>query len=457
MPTTDETPPGSRDSGARWPLYCYLTGQGVSLLGDEAYYVALAWAATLAGGPAGVALVTSIAALPRAVLMLPGGAIADRLGLRRVMLASDAFRAVIIAVAGLLMLDGPRIWVLAGTALVFGTADALFMPAAAALPARLMAGGQLQRANGLITFVRRTALLAGAPLGGLFAARLGVGAAFLFEAGTFAVSVCFLSILPLRPLPPDARQQGAGPRRTLVRGFTEGPRTVWRSPLLRALILVSTLTELGFTGPYNAGLPLLAQHRGWGAGGMGLLLSAFGLGAALGALAAVKIRQRVRPGHLIIVGGAFQGGALAALALVPRLPVALALSLVIGVCASLYGTTVNTLVQLNADPGRLARIMSMVSLSSYGATPVANAITGTAAALVSVPGAYLVGAAIEVAAAVTGLFSRPLRAAVLPAGPRTDRPVQVDEHARLRTVPPEGERLTKSSARAEPVEDVSNE
>lgn len=72
MPTTDETPPGSRDSGARWPLYCYLTGQGVSLLGDEAYYVALAWAATLAGGPAGVALVTSIAALPRAVLMLPG-------------------------------------------------------------------------------------------------------------------------------------------------------------------------------------------------------------------------------------------------------------------------------------------------------------------------------------------------------------------------------------------------
>jgi predicted MFS family arabinose efflux permease len=410
-------------------------------------------------------VVMSVAAVPRAALMLPGGAIADRLGLRRAMLASDAFRAVIIAVAGLLILDGVRIWVLAGTALVFGTADALFMPAAGALPTRLVAPDQLQRANGLITFVRRTALLAGAPLGGLFAARLGSGAAFLFEAGTFAVSVGFLSILPLRPLSPDARRPGAGPQRTLARGFTEGPRLVWRSPLLRALILVSSLTELGFTGPYNAGLPLLARYRDWGAGGMGLLLSAFGLGAALGALAAVKVRQRVRPGHLIIVGGAVQGGALAALALVPGLLAALALSLMIGVCASLYGTTVNTLVQLNADPARLARVMSMVSLSSYGATPVANAITGTAAALFAIPGAYLVGAAIEAAAAVTGLCSRPLRAAAFPAAARTPRPAQVDEAVRFAPCRPNGERLTKNSdgrlakntTKAGPVEEVSNE
>jgi MFS family permease len=411
MPTTDETQPGPR-----WPLYCYLTGQGISLLGDAAYYVALAWAAALAGGAAGVALVTSVAAVPRAALMLPGGAIADRLGLRRVMLASDAFRAVIIAVAGLLILDGAKIWVLAATAFVFGLADALFIPSAAALPPRLVPTAQLQRANGLITFVRRAALLAGAPLGGLFAARLGSGAAFLFEAGTFAISVCFLSILPLRPLPPQAQEEESGRRRSLVRGFTEGPRMIWRSPVLRALILVSTLTELGFTGPYNAGLPLLARYRGWGAEGMGLVLSAFGLGAALGALAAAKVRKRVRPGHLIIIGGAVQGAALAALAITPGLITALALSLVIGVCASLYGTTVNTLVQLSTEPGRLARVMSVVSLSSYGATPVANAVTGTAAALASVPGAYLVGAAIEAAAAATGLFSRALRTATFPAG-----------------------------------------
>jgi MFS family permease len=448
----NETHPGCRDSRVRWALPCYLIGQGVSLLGDEAYYVALAWAATLAGGAAGVALVTSIAAVPRAVLMLPGGAIADRLGLRRVMIGSDAVRMVIVAVAGLLALGGVKLWVLAGTALAFGTADAFFMPSAAALPPRLVSASELQRANGLITFVRRAALLIGAPLGGFLVVRLGAGAAFLFEAGTFAVSVCCLSILPLRPLPTGTGHASGRPgQRTLVRGFVEGPRAVWRSPLLRTLVLVSTLTELGFTGPYNAGLPLLARHRGWGAGGMGLLLSAFGLGAALGALAATVVRRRIRPGHLIIAGGAIQGAALAALALVPGLPTALALSLVIGVCASLYGTTVNTLIQFDADPSSLVRVMSVVNLSSYGVTPVANAVTGTTAALVSVPGAYLVGAVLEGTAAAAGLLSRPLRTAALPTLSRADRHVQRDEHAQTDNAPSVSEPLTADAGRTESI------
>jgi MFS family permease len=446
----DGTHPGDRDSGARWALPCYLIGQGVSLLGDEAYYVALAWAATLAGGAAGVALVTSIAAVPRAILMLPGGAIADRLGLRRVMIGSDAVRMMIVAAAGLLALGGVKIWVLAGTALVFGAADALFMPSAAALPPRLVSAAELQRANGLITFTRRTALLAGAPLGGFLVVRLGAGAAFLFEAATFAVSIGCLAILPLRPLPAHTRQAAVRPRqRTLVRGFADGPRAVWKSPLLRALVLVSTLTELGFTGPYNAGLPLLARHRGWGAGGMGLLLSAFGLGAALGARAATVARRRVRPGHLIIAAGALQGAALAALALVPGLPTALTLSLVIGVCASLYGTTVNTLIQLNADPSSLVRVMSVVNLSSYGMTPVANAVTGTTAALASVPGAFLVSAVLEGGAAVAGLFSRPLRTAVLPTLSRPGRHAQRDKHARSDIAPPVSEPLPAAASRTE--------
>jgi predicted MFS family arabinose efflux permease len=336
------------------------------------------------------------------------------------MLASDAVRAVIIALAGVLMLGGSRIWLLASTALVFGIADALFMPSASALPARLVTPDQLQRANGRVALVGRTALLAGAPLGGLLVARFGASAAFFFEAGTFAVSVCFLYILPLRPLPTDARlqEQPRQRRRMLARGLADGPRAVRNSPILRVLILVNTLTELGFTGPYNAGLPLLARHRGWGAGGMGLLLSAFGLGAALGALAVTRGRRRIRPGPLIIVAAAVQGAALAALALVPALPAALALSGVIGVCASFYGTTVISLVQVNTEPASLVRVMSVVSLSTYGAAPVANAVTGTVAALTSIPGAYLVGAAIEAAAALSGLLSRPLRAAAFPAASR---------------------------------------
>jgi predicted MFS family arabinose efflux permease len=412
--------PTEREYGRSWALPCYLTGQGVSLLGDEAYYVALTWAAAAKGGAAGVALVASVAAVPRALLMLPGGAIADRFGLRRIMIGSDAVRTVVIALAGVLLLNGGGLWVLAGTALVFGVADALFMPSTAAMPARLVRPEDLQRTNGLITFLQRTMLLAGAPLGGLLAAGPGPWAAFLFEAGTFAVSLVCLAVLPLPPSP--AAPPTAGAIRTAVRGFTEGPRIIWRSPVLRGLVIANTLSELGFTGPYNAGLPLLARYRGWGAGGMGLLLAAFGLGAALGALAAVAISRRLRPGYLIIAAGVFQAVALTALGFVPGLPAALALSFAIGVFASLFGTVVTTLVQLSAEPAALVRVMSVVNLSSYGSAPVANAVTGVTAALASVPGAFLLGGVIEVAAALAGLCLRSVRNVRFPSPPDAPPP-----------------------------------
>lgn len=404
----------------RWALPCYLTGQGISLLGDSAYYVALAWAAAVADGAVGVAVVSSIAAIPRALLMLPGGAIADRFGLRRIMLGSDVVRMIVVAIAGLVMLAGPNVAVLAATALVFGIADAMFMPAASAIPARLVSADRLQRANSLITFIRRVALLVGAPLGGLLVAGPGVGTAFLFEAATFAVSLGCLAVLRLRPLPDvaDPRPARVSPAwwHTVRSGFTEGPRIVWSAPLLRGLVIVGALTELGFTGPYNAGLPLLAQYRGWGAEGMGFLLSAFGFGAAVGALTAVAIRRRVRAGHLIIAAGAMQGALLAGLSFMHPIAAALAVSFFIGLCSSLYGTSLSTLIQIRTEPAQLGRVMSVVNVSSYGTVPVSNALTGTMAALGSVPGAYLVGAAIEGAAAVVGLISRPVRTAVFPAG-----------------------------------------
>jgi hypothetical protein len=95
---------------------------------------------------------------------------------------------------------------------------------------------------------------------------------------------------------------------------------------------------------------------------------------------------------------------------------ALAVSFFIGLCSSLYGTSLSTLIQIRTEPARLGRVMSVVNVSSYGTVPVSNALTGTIAALGSAPGAYLVGAAIEGAAAVAGLISRPVRTAVFPAG-----------------------------------------
>jgi MFS family permease len=132
--------PAHRDGNVlRW-----LAAYTASMTGDSVYYIALSWAAVQSGTPAQAGIVMSVSALPRAVLMLGGGVIADRLGPRRVVIGSDAVRcAAVLAVAALLFLTSPGLWPLALLGLVFGTVDAVFMPAVGALPARVTSRGQL--------------------------------------------------------------------------------------------------------------------------------------------------------------------------------------------------------------------------------------------------------------------------------------------------------------------------
>ncbi|WP_344527712.1 MFS transporter, partial [Streptomyces rectiviolaceus] len=131
----------------------WLGAYTASMVGDSVYFVALSWAATRSGSPAQTGLVLAVGSVPRAVLMLGGGVIADRFGPRRVVIGSDAVRcAVILAVAVLLLLATPGIWLLVLVALVFGAVDALFLPSVGALPPRITAPGQLGRVQGMRGF-----------------------------------------------------------------------------------------------------------------------------------------------------------------------------------------------------------------------------------------------------------------------------------------------------------------
>ncbi|MFF0227506.1 MFS transporter [Streptomyces sp. NPDC004629] len=181
------------------------------MLGDNVYYIALSWAAVQAGTPAQAGLVMSASALPRAVLMLGGGVVADRLGPRRVVIGSDAVRcAAVAAVAALLLLTSPGLWPLALLALVFGTVDAVFLPAVGALPARITGKDQLARVQGMRGLSIRFASVVGAPLGGLGVALGGAAAAFGLAGLLIAASVPLLISIRFRSLPTDDTIPGRG-------------------------------------------------------------------------------------------------------------------------------------------------------------------------------------------------------------------------------------------------------
>lgn len=191
--------PAHRDGNVwRW-----LLAYTASMVGDAVYFVALSWAAARTGSPGQAGLVLALGAVPRAVLMLGGGVVADRFGPRRVVIATDTVRClVILAVAALLFLAEPGMWLLALAALVFGAMDALFLPAVGALPPRLTAPGQLARVQGMRGVAARVGLVTAGPLGGM-AVALGSSAAAFATAGVlFALSLALLTTVRIRPLPP---------------------------------------------------------------------------------------------------------------------------------------------------------------------------------------------------------------------------------------------------------------
>jgi MFS family permease len=114
----------------------FYIGYSTSLLGTAMSSVAIAFAVLGSGGTTtGLGVVFAANIVPMVAFMLGGGALADRLGRRPVMLAADVARCAAQAVlAAALSLGHPRLWLFVAVALVVGTGNAFFQPALSGLP-----------------------------------------------------------------------------------------------------------------------------------------------------------------------------------------------------------------------------------------------------------------------------------------------------------------------------------
>ncbi|KND35951.1 MFS transporter [Streptomyces anulatus] len=421
--------PAHRDPNVlRW-----LGAYTASMVGDSIYFMALAWAAARTGSASGTGLVLAAGSIPRALLMLGGGVLADRLGPRRVVIGSDAARAVLVlGLAATLVLTAPTVGVLVAVALLFGAVDALFLPAVGALPPRISPPGQLARIQGLRGLAARGASIVGAPLGGVAVATGGPALAFATAGALFALSLPLLLSLRIRPLPGPVKHGGtvAGDdeertvteerpavtegKPTARQDLVDGLRYIRRHPLLGPLMIVIGLSELGFVGPLNLGLILLSEQRGWGAAGMGWIVAGFASGAA-GAALLIAVRGRVPRAGLVMCLTVLVGATgIAAVAQIPSVPLAAATAAVVGLFIGLAGALCGALVQTVADPAYLGRVTSVSTLFTYALIPLSYPATGAAIALWGTGPVYAVSAAVCAAGGAVGLTFTALRRAELP-------------------------------------------
>ncbi len=178
--------------------------------------VALPFAVLEAGGDLeAVGLVVAAELVPFLLFALVGGVISDRGDRRRVLIASDVARLVIQAVGGgLLVADAATPLTLGVLAALYGTADAFFQPAfTGLLPQTVSHPGQLQPANALRGLSFSVSSVAGPALAGVLVGAIGAGAALLFDAASFAVSVaCLLRLRPVVAAEADRGDPAAVPR-----------------------------------------------------------------------------------------------------------------------------------------------------------------------------------------------------------------------------------------------------
>ncbi|MEV7126335.1 MFS transporter [Streptomyces sp. NPDC093260] len=401
--------PAHRDGNVlRW-----LTAYTASMIGDNVYYLALSWAAVRTGSPAQAGVVTAVSALPRALLMLGGGVVADRFGPRRVVIGSDAVRcAAALAVAALLWHTGPGLWPLTVLALLFGIVDAVFTPAVGALPSRVTSREQLARVQGMRGVAVRLASVVGAPLGGLAIAAGGAAAAFGIAGLLIAVSVPLLTSVRVRELPPDDAARAG--RATAWQDLAAGLRYLRRHRVLAPLMLAIVLGDLGFVGPLNVGLTLLADERGWGAAGMGWVLAGFGTGAGAASLL-LAVRGRLPHAGRLTAYTIFAGSvAIGALAYAPGVAAAVGVALLVGLLAGLSGALCGALLQTQTDPAYLGRVTAVSGLVSLGLAPLGMPLSAVAIGVFGTGPVFVVSAAVCALGGVIALAAPALRRAELP-------------------------------------------
>jgi hypothetical protein len=351
----------------------------LSLFGDFFSYIAMAWLVLqLTGSSLALGTVLVVQALPRALLMVVGGALADQLSPRLTMLGSMGLRAVFVApLAVLILTHRVQMWEVYGIAAVFGVVDAFFMPARTSILPNTVADNELESGNAVLNVTMQASVIVGPVLGGLIVAGLGIGWAFAGDAVCFVIGILFVLGLPRASRAPSG---AAHPDGGLGGQIVAGLRYAWADIGIRVTLIVIFVVDFAANGALGVGLPTLAHGRfGAGATGLGILFGAWGVGATAGALGAGFVRPPQRFGWLLVWLCAWLGLGVGAVGLVASLLPAALLMGFSGVATGVVNTYGLSWLQRRTDPAMQGRVMSVVMLASMGLTPVAYAASGTIA------------------------------------------------------------------------------
>lgn len=370
-----------------------MAASGLSNLADGVFQLALPLVAlTVTRDPAAFASVAFVGRLPWLLVVLPAGALADRLDRRRTMVWVNVGRAALIGLlAAVVAADGASLWILYVVAFALGSGETLFDTAAQSVVPSVVPADHLTRANGRLYAVELIAnQFVGPPLGGLLA---GVGLAVSLVTSSVAYAI---GGLVLALIAGSFRPERTGPPTRLRTDIIEGARYLWHNKLLRTLALCTGLANLTSTAAMTI-LPLYAVEpgpMGLDATGFGVLLTTMAIGSVVGTLVADRAERLLgRTGVLVLSSLLFP---LMSLGLaVSDSPWAVAtLFVVAGVGIMLWNVVAVSLRQRITPDHLLGRVNAGYRLMAWGTMPLGAALGGVVAGALGIVPMFWVATAL---------------------------------------------------------------
>ena len=376
-------------------------GEMISVIGDHISLIAFPWLVLqMTDSAALTGLVFAVQGVPRAILMLAGGALVDRTSPRLVILITNGLRMLLVlSLAYMIHQDTVQVGTVFILAFAFGVADAFFYPASTSILPSLVARDELQAGNAIIQTTLHLGMTLGpviaafiiagevasvshqefdaAAIDGYAADREGLARAFLIDGLTFGLSFLSLLFVKVRPLEDESDEASM----SLYNEIKTAILWVVSIPAVRLGFLGMAVIHFFFMPMVFVGIPVWAKMRFVeGAYVYGLVTAAFGAGALIGAISSAYVSS---PGDKKLVpymfwAYVFSGSTLGLIIIYDAYWWAMALFFISGVFEAFFYVHFTTWLQKLTPEHLLGRVMSVLMLMSMGLLPIADAIMGFA-------------------------------------------------------------------------------